>query len=91
MHLRNRGSGKPIQHKHKRPTHRVRECLPYSRWILKIYQIFGSKNKSNNSNFYAPLTVKQGTMSVNNLNKNEHGNMQMMHITPLARLLSRIS
>ena len=35
MHLRNRGSGKPIQHKHKRPTHRVRECLPYSRWIFE--------------------------------------------------------
>lgn len=62
MHLRNRGSGKPIQHKHKRPTHRVRECLPYSRWILKIYQIFGSKNKSNNSNFYAPQTVRNGAI-----------------------------
>jgi hypothetical protein len=69
MHLRNRGSGKPIQHKHKRPTHRVRECLPYSRWILKIYQIFGSKNKSNNSNFYAPQTVRNGAMSVGNIYK----------------------
>ena len=51
--------------KHKRPTPIAgRECSPYPRCILKIFQIFGSENKSNNSNFYAPLVVKQGAMSV---------------------------
>ena len=33
--------------KHKRPTPIAgRECSPYPRCILKIFQIFGSENKS---------------------------------------------
>ena len=40
------GSGKPIRHKHKRPTHRVRECLLIP-WRLINLPDFRGRNRAN--------------------------------------------